>query len=148
MNTTSHSGTPATETRPPLVISDVDAERLRALVSKIRTGPLLDAAERLEQELDRARIVPASEIPADVVTMRSRVVYQDLASGKQREATPVYPSEADPSKGRISVLAPVGSALIGLRVGQPIQWPTPSGDATIVVLAVSYQPEASGDADL
>ena len=102
----------------------------------------------LEEELGRARIVDSAAIPADVVTMNSRVRFQD-ESGEELEITLVYPQDADVDQGMVSVLAPVGSALLGLSVGQSIEWPMPKNERRrLRVAAVTYQPEASGDVNL
>lgn len=85
----------------------------------------LAAHHPLAEELDKAIVVPEDRMPADVVTMNSRCVYVDEHSGERREVELVYPEEADPARGRISVLAPVGSALLGLAVGRTIEWVFP-----------------------
>lgn len=104
------------------------------------------AMDALEEELGRARVVESKDIPADVVTMNSRVQFEDVKSGERLEATLVYPNNADVGANRISVLAPVGSALLGLAVGQSIVWPLPGGgDRHLRVIGVTYQPEAAGD---
>jgi regulator of nucleoside diphosphate kinase len=99
------------------VISMEDYVRLREIVG--------DRA--LAEELDRAIVVPSDRIPRDVVTMNSRLIYADESAGTRREVELVFPNEADPLTGRISVLAPVGCALLGLRVGQSIDWSLPNG---------------------
>ena len=83
--------------------------------------------DKLEAELDRADVVLAANVPADVVTMYSRVRYLDETTGERRSVTLVYPDETDMERGRISVLAPVGSALLGLSTGQTIDWEFPHG---------------------
>lgn len=107
-----------------------------------------EAAEALESELARARVVEPHEIPPDVVTMNSRVRFLDESTGQEREATLVYPKDADPAAGKISVLAPVGAALIGMRAGETIDWPLPNGRSKrLKILAVTWQPEAEGQYD-
>lgn len=86
-----------------------------------------EIAELLEQELGRAAIVADKDLPNNVVSMNSTVKFQDLESNKESTVTLVYPPEADLENHKISILTPVGSALIGLRVGQVIKWPFPSG---------------------
>jgi regulator of nucleoside diphosphate kinase len=83
--------------------------------------------EKLEAELDRADVLHAADVPNDVVTMHSRVRYLDETTGERRSVTLVYPHETDVASGRISVLAPVGSALLGLSEGQTIDWEFPHG---------------------
>ena len=103
----------------------------------------------LEAELDRAQVVERREVAADIVTMRSKVVFEDVETGKQQEAVLVYPEEADLSRSRISVLAPVGMALLGVSRGQSISWPLPGARTrTLRVVSILYQPEAAGDLHL
>ena len=121
-----------------ITITDLDLARL---------GHLKDAVE-LAPELDRADIVPFHAVPPNVVTMNSRVAFEDETTGEFRIVTIVYPHEADPSEGKISVMAPVGSALLGLSVGQSIEWCFPDGrPRTLRVVELLYQPEAASNAD-
>src|SRR5690606_184214 len=110
--------------RPSIVISSRDATRLEAILEspQWQNNP---AAESLMAELARAEIVDDADLPADVVGMHSRVECVDEASGERHSLTLVYPHEADADAGRVSVLAPVGSALLGLSVGQSIDWDAP-----------------------
>lgn len=100
-----------------LLISMDDYVRLREIVGD----------HDLAEELDRAIVVPLDRIPEDVVIMNSRLIYVDENAGTRREVELVFPDEADPWAGRVSVLAPVGCALLGLRVGQSIDWNLPNG---------------------
>jgi regulator of nucleoside diphosphate kinase len=127
-----------------LTITDVDLQRLQAVLDQHDTP----ASESLATELHRASIVAQRAVPADVVTMNSEVVYEDCDTLAKRAVRVVYPKDADASHGRVSVLAPIGSALLGLRVGQTIAWPVPSGTKRIRVVEIRYQPEACGDFDL
>jgi regulator of nucleoside diphosphate kinase len=134
---------------PELHITQQDLDRLSEVVEQYGDGPLRRAAQALETEIERARIVPQDRIPPDVVTMRSRAVCVDLESGKQRELMLVYPDEANHDEGKVSVLAPVGLALLGLQVGDTIRWPMARGrETTLKLLEVRYQPEAAGERDL
>jgi regulator of nucleoside diphosphate kinase len=127
--------------RPNLTVTTHDARRLEALLQG-EAGRGAPMASLLEQELARATLVDPTQIPADVVTMHSRVECQDETSGERHEVELVYPHEADADLGRVSILAPVGTALLGLAVGDAIDWPMPGGRMTRVrVMAVSYQPE-------
>jgi regulator of nucleoside diphosphate kinase len=88
-------------------------------------------------------------MPADVVTMRARVTVEDTVNGRRRELVLVYPEEADASASKISVLAPVGVAILGLRVGDTVEWPLPNGRTThLRIVEIPYQPEAAGDLHL
>jgi regulator of nucleoside diphosphate kinase len=127
-----------------VVVTPMDHERLRNLIQGSRHTRDRDAAEALADELDRAEVVPAERIAGNVVTMNSRVVFQDEETGDSREVSVVYPEDSDPEQGRISVLA-VGAALLGLSVGQTIDWPLPRGRLKRYrVVEVMYQPEAAG----
>ncbi len=124
------------------MLTQPDLQRLERLLDSLDDyGP---AAQALEEELSRARVVEPSEMPASVVTMNSRVHCLDEVSGKDYHLELVYPQQAG-AAGTVSVLAPVGTALLGLTVGQHIDWPTPGGKLLkLKVLAVEYQPEANG----
>jgi len=99
--------------------------------------------ERLADELDNAEVVDPRRIPANVVTMNSRLRFEDQATGETREVTIVFPQDADATNGKISVLSPVGTALLGLAEDQSIVWPFPDGSKrSLRVLEVIYQPEA------
>ena len=100
----------------------------------------------LQVELTRANVVNAEELPRDVVTMRSRVLI--MLEDEEKEITLVYPNEANLSTGKISILSPVGTAIIGYRVGDVVNWLTPGGLKRIRIKKVLYQPEASGDYEL
>jgi regulator of nucleoside diphosphate kinase len=127
-------------------ITAADHERLRSLIETWPEARDLEAAEALADELDRAEILPAEKIAGNVVTMNSRVVFEDPQTGERREIWLVYPQQSDVERGRISVLAPVGSALLGLAVGDMIEWPLPAGQAKrLRVVEVVYQPEQAGD---
>lgn len=132
-------------TPPNIVLSRLDVERLEKLLD----GQEFAGKEFLEQELSRATVVEPPEVPPDVVTMNSRVHFRVDSSGKEFSLTLVYPRDADGSGDRISILAPVGSALLGLGEGDRISWPGPGG-ATIdvTILKVDFQPERSGDYSL
>ncbi len=127
--------------RQHLIITKTDLERLQPVLDQHDTP----ASDSLASELHRAVIVESRAVPPDVVTMNSDVVYEDLATGVRRHVKVVYPKDSDASRGHVSVLAPIGSALLGLRVDQTIDWQVPSGTKRIRVLEIRYQPEASGD---
>lgn len=116
------------------VISVEDYVRLRELAGE----------HALAEELDRAIVVPADRIPENVVTMHSRLIYSDESTGSTREVELVFPEESDPLAGRVSVLAPVGCALLGLRVGQSIEWNLPNGKVhRLRVESVLSQPRSN-----
>ncbi|WP_374077088.1 nucleoside diphosphate kinase regulator [Bdellovibrio bacteriovorus] len=128
-----------------IFITDQDYHRLTALVSQVEG----QWAEALEEELSRANVISQKEIPHDVVTMNSRVKFLDESTGSESEMTLVYPQDAKLEAGRISILAPVGIALLGLSAGQSIDWKMPNGATKkLKVQEVIYQPEASGQFEL
>jgi len=124
---------------PPILLADAEAEALfeLALIWQ-RRHPL--AAGLLLDELDRAATVPLRELPADVVTMRSHVVFLDRASGERHSVQLVYPGEADMALGRVSVLTPIGAGLIGLRRGSAIDWPNRRGERRKLEIVEVIQP--------
>ena len=111
---------------PSIVLSEPDASRLERLAD-LPESRRLPAMVQLREELARARVMPAAELPSDVVTMNSSLDCVDEGTGTTRTLTLVYPGEANIAQGRVSVLSPVGMALLGLRVGQTIDWPVPAG---------------------
>lgn len=134
---------------PNIVVTAMDQERLRKLIQANHDARDRDAAEALADELDRAEVVEPERVADNVVTMNSRIVFKDERTGERREMSLVYPAESDPARGRVSVFAPVGAALLGLSVGQTIDWPMPEGQLKRYrVEQVLYQPEAAGDLNL
>ena len=100
----------------------------------------------IEDVLDVSALVPSQDIEPDVVTMHSQVLLQDIQTGQRSTLTLCYPVQADPAVGLVSVLSPVGSALVGLRQGSIARWLTPAGEEKAAeVVAIIFQPEASGD---
>lgn len=99
--------------------------------------------QALKSELERAEIVPAEAVPPDVITMNSRAELLDLDTKERMEFAIVFPGEANLNEGRISVLAPVGTGMLGYRVGDSFEQRTPLGVRRLKVLAVTFQPEAA-----
>lgn len=108
---------------PKLVVLEDDFQKLNSLLHQIDAT----TAEQLEAELARAKVVSLESLPKDVVTMNSVVRFVDQATEKENEVRLVYPHEANIEEQKISILSPIGTALIGLKVGQSIQWPLPGG---------------------
>jgi len=121
-----------------------DADTLGRLIESTGLGRDASSIALLDEELARATIVPDDALPQGAVALDSKVVFCDLQSGEQREVTLVVPSKADSEQGFISVLSPVGSALIGLRIGDVIDWPVPGGRVKrLRVLAVAALKEVA-----
>ena len=104
-----------------------DADTLGRLIESTGVGRDAGSIALLDEELARATIVPDDALPQGAVALDSKVTFCDLQSGEPREITLVVPSKADSEQGFISVLSPIGSALIGLRIGDVIDWPMPGG---------------------
>lgn len=130
--------------RPPIIINRLDADRLQRLID-VASGESLAVAELLEEELARGEVIDPEEIPADTVSMNSQVQFTDLTRGRQMIRTLVYPHALAATEDGISVMAPIGAALIGLRVGDVIDWPLPGGgEAQLRIDAILWQPEREG----
>jgi regulator of nucleoside diphosphate kinase len=117
---------------PVITISERDALRLRKLVA---TGAAthIEHIEKLKTELERARIVPEAELPPDVIAMNSTVELEDVEDGEIMTYTLVYPESADAAFGKISILAPLGMAMLGFKVGDEFEWPVPAGKLRVRV---------------
>ncbi|MDR2220069.1 MAG: nucleoside diphosphate kinase regulator [Methylobacillus sp.] len=131
--------------KPELIISSFDAERLEQLLAALPYG-MFPGRTELETELGRAKIVAPEDIPKTVVTMNSTVAFEMGAGGETFSLTLVYPHDIDGAGHKISILAPVGSALLGLSQGDEIEWPKPGGGMLKVkIKEVLYQPEREGE---
>ncbi|MCW9047145.1 MAG: nucleoside diphosphate kinase regulator [Gammaproteobacteria bacterium] len=129
--------------RPKIILTEHDLDRLDELLESL-PATTFPGRDELRAELDRAEIVESNEVPADVVTMNSKVRFA-LESGEEFCLTLVYPKDMDGSTENISILAPVGSALLGLSTGEHIEWPKPGGGMMMVrIVEVVYQPERVG----
>ena len=131
-----------------IFITEPDMEQLSHMVDSAKESASTDLEQlnMLEGELDRAQIVSPFGIPADVVTMHSRVRVRDLNANKDSTYTLVFPRDADFAQGKISVLAPVGTAILGCRTGNVIEWKVPGGNRKLRIEEVLYQPERAGRA--
>ena len=131
--------------KPHLILSSLDVERLEALLAHL-PGSTFPGKAELEAEIARADIVEPGDIPPDVVTMNSTVNFDIAETGKQCELTLVYPRDVDGSADKVSIFAPVGSALLGLSVGDALVWPSVGGKhMTVRVTGIAYQPERAGE---
>lgn len=131
-------------TRPPIIINRLDAERLQRLIDEADDKDLA-VARSLEEELARGEVVDPEQIPDDVVSMCSQVQFTDLDRDRQIIRTLVYPHALATTEDGISVMAPVGAALLGLRIGDTIDWPLPGGrEVQLRIDAILWQPEREG----
>jgi regulator of nucleoside diphosphate kinase len=134
---------------PTIIITHQDRDRLALLVDAHADDSDNGLVDSLDQEINRARIVEPGDMPPDVVTMNSRVVFRDDTSQTMQTVTLVYPGQENSLEGRISILTPVGAALLGLSEGQHISYATPDGrQKSLTLLKVLYQPEAGGHIEL
>jgi regulator of nucleoside diphosphate kinase len=130
-----------------IYITEFDYTRLRSLISESSHTEYRGSeyVESLEKELEKATIVAAKEVPPDVITMNSRFKVLDLDSRDEWTYTLVFPDDANLEEDKISVLAPIGTAMLGYRVGDVIECKVPAGLLRLQVKEIIYQPEASGD---
>ncbi len=141
MNAKSVSGA-ANAGRPALILDAAHFERLQDIaMSFAKIAP--EVSEELLAEMERAEVRPSSEVPADVVNMGSEVTYRDDETGRTRTVQLVYPEDADISANRVSVMTPVGAALLGLSVGAQMDWESRDGETRTMTILKVRQPEAA-----
>jgi len=133
-----------------VLITDFDLKRLRQLIASWRRSDFSrrNDLQELEEELNRGLLVEPHDIPRDVITMNSIAFLLDLDTGEKFTYTLVFPEDADLHQNKISVLAPIGTAMLGYRVGDTFEWKVPDGIRHLRVMGILYQPEASGHYDL
>ena len=129
------------ETRK-IYITEVDHKRLRPLIESLKGTR--DDLHALETELEQASVVPPTDVPRDVITMNSKARLRDLETGEEMIYTLVFPDNASIDQGKISVVAPIGTAMLGQRAGDEFEWQVPAGPVRLRVEEVLYQPEAAG----
>lgn len=136
-------------TNRQIYVTTSDYSRLNELLTVAKTFNYRDRNDlkSLEAELCRAKVVESRDVPETVVTMRTKLRFRDLDDGAQTEVTLVYPSEADINSGKISVISPIGTALLGYAKGDTIEWTVPAGIRRIKIVDILYQPEAAGEFD-
>lgn len=131
-----------------IYITEFDLNRLNKLIEMLEDEPNTrdkKYIEELDDELRRAKVVAPESVPTDVITMNTKVRVKDLESGTEVIYQLVFPMDADIRQNRISILAPIGTALIGFRVGGTVEWKVPAGLKRMKVEEIIYQPEAAGD---
>ena len=128
-------------------LTELDHVRLLNLLRRDTRGDGFPAQRRAMMDLlDTSTLVPSREVAPDIVTMYSQVLLQDLQTGQQQTLTLCYPADAQPAGGFVSVLSPVGCALLGLTVGSVARWSTPTGgEKAAEIMVIQFQPESSGD---
>ena len=141
--TTEPQGSHTLERKPHITLSSLDLDRIEALLEKNSNN--FPGRDALEAELDRADVLDPKDMPPTVVTMNSNVRFTILESAKTSTLTLVYPKDVDGSADKVSIFAPVGIALLGLSVGDEIKMPSPTGQVTVRVDAITFQPESAGE---
>jgi len=131
--------------RPHIIVSSEDFEQLGWLIEQQADGRAAALAEALDEELSRAQVVRRAELPRGVVSMNGTVLFHDEAAGERREVKLCYPQDAT-GGGRLSVLSPIGTALLGLSVGQTIEWPVHGGGHRRLTILEVRAPEHAGAA--
>ncbi len=127
---------------PNIIVTRADRDRLANIVHAFVARDQSTLVDFLDQEVSRAQIVENGDIPPDVATMNSRIVYRDEDTGAERTVQLVYPGAENSDTGRLSVLTPVGTALLGLRCGQSLGWMTRDGrPRRLTLVHVLSQPE-------
>lgn len=135
-------------TKRTIYITEYDLDRLNKLIEMFEDDPGMrdkKYIEELDDELRRAKVVAPKNVPGDVVTMNSKVRVKDPDSGRETIYQLVFPGEADVKQNKISILAPIGTALIGFSVGETVEWNAPAGLKWMKIEEILYQPEAVGD---
>lgn len=131
-----------------IYITEFDRKRLEDLLERSRNSESNGNLDALRAELGRAEVVGPEQIPPDVITMNSTVSLVDITTSEEEEYTLVFPKDADADAGKVSVMAPLGMAMLGFRVGDMFEWDVPMGRRRWRVKKVIYQPEAAGHYDL
>jgi len=132
-----------------IVVTEFDENRLRNLLAGAWRWNARDRTHvgHLESELDRAEVVAAADVPPDVVTMNSEIAVRDVDSNEEMTFAVVFPSDANVNKRKISILAPIGTAVLGYRVGDTIEWNVPGRTRRLRIERVLFQPEAARQFD-
>jgi regulator of nucleoside diphosphate kinase len=133
--------------QPKIFVMTKDAEKLRELIRKAYHSDYRssDYLKKLAEEIEKASVVQSNQIPSDVITLNSTARLVDQKTDEEMLYTLVFPEDTDISQGKISILAPIGTAMLGYKVGDTFEWDTPGGTRIIRVKEILYQPEASGD---
>lgn len=128
-----------------IIVNNRDFTKLTQIINDTQAHGGNQYLKNLAAELSNALLLDPEKIPADVITMNTKVSFIDINESEEFVYTIVYPEEADIEQGRLSVLAPIGTALLGYRVGDEIAWSVPAGLKKFRIEKILYQPEANGD---
>jgi len=131
-----------------IYITEFDLKRLKELIKvaeEFGDKRVVRYLEELDEELDRAEAMKPQEIPDDVITMNSTFRLRDVDTDQETVYTLVFPGDADSARGKVSILAPIGTAVLGYKIGDMIEWEVPAGRKRFKVEQIMYQPEAAGD---
>jgi len=131
-----------------IYITEFDLKRLKELIKvaeEFGDKRVVRYLEELDEELDRAEAMKPQEIPDDVITMNSTFRLRDVDTDQEAVYTLVFPGDADSARGKVSILAPIGTAVLGYKIGDMIEWEVPAGRKRFKVEQIMYQPEAAGD---
>ena len=133
--------------QPSIFITTKDAVKLRKLIREAYHSEYRgsDYLKELAEEMEKASVVNPDQIPANVITLNSTARLVDQETNEEMVYTLMFPEDADISQGKISVLAPIGTAMLGYKTGDTFEWETPGGKRILRVQEILYQPEASGD---
>lgn len=131
----------------PIYLTEFDLERLKKLLWEAQSTEYRKSEylEKLQKEIMRAVVVSPHDVPSSVITMNSIVSLTDLDTGEEETYKLVFPEDADHKQGKISVLAPIGTAMLGYSVGDIFEWDVPAGKRRLQVKQILYQPESAGD---
>ncbi|MCC6259319.1 MAG: nucleoside diphosphate kinase regulator [Anaerolineales bacterium] len=133
----------------PIYLTEFDRERLQKLIVEAQSTDYRKSEylEKLRTEIARATIVSSQDIPGDVITMNSIVRLKDTDTKEEETYTLVFPEDSDLQQGKLSILAPIGTAMLGYKVGDIFEWKVPAGVRSLQIIEIIYQPESSGDFD-
>lgn len=131
-----------------IYITNIDRDRIKNILEKMSKNSQAPdkSVDKLEGELSRAVVVDSQQVPRDVITMNSKALLQ--LNDENIEVSLVYPDDADLSAMKLSIFSPIGTAILGYKEGNTVDWEVPSGTSKIHIKKILYQPEAAGDYDL
>jgi len=137
-------------TAKKIYITEFDLKRLKSLIREAREFSTEDETylAQLEKELASGKVVDSKDVPPEVITMNTKLKLKDMETGEETVYQLVFPEHADLEDDKLSILAPIGTALLGYKKGDIIEWKVPAGTSHLLVKEILYQPEAAGDFNL